>query len=57
MDMSYKKITMTHSSLRSSELFSNYTVFNILGIASKNGNLLTLKPLALWELMETKAIK
>lgn len=55
--MSYKKITMTHSSLRSSELFSNYTVFNILGIASKNGNLLTLKPLALWELMETKAIK
>lgn len=54
MDMSYKKITMTHSSFRSTDFFSLTTQFSFLGIATKVGNMPTIKPLALWTLTETE---
>lgn len=53
MDMSYKKISMTHSSLRSSGFFAMSTQFSFLGIMTKVGNMPTIKPLALWSLVET----
>lgn len=53
MDMSYKKITMPHSELRSSGLFCHTTEFSVLGIMTKNNANLYLKPLALWNIIGT----
>ena len=52
MDMSYKKITMPHSQLRSSGLFCRSTEFSVLGIITKTNGNLYLKSLALWNIID-----
>lgn len=52
MDMSYKKITMPHSDFRSSGFFASSKEFCVLGITNKINNIYSLKPLALWNIMD-----
>lgn len=52
MDMSYRKITMPHSSLRSSRVFMGLTEFSVLGILTQINNCFYLKPLALWNIVD-----
>lgn len=53
MNMSYKKITMPHSQMSSSGLFCRTTEFSVLGIITKTNANIYLKPLALWNIIET----
>lgn len=54
MDMSYKKITMPHSFMRSSGLFTHLTKFSVLGVLNKMNNRFFLKPLSLWNIIDTE---
>lgn len=52
IDMSYKKITMPHSSMRSAGFFGHFIEFNVIGILTETNNCFFLKPLALWNLID-----
>lgn len=54
MDMSYRKITMPHSELRSSGVFMHIKEFNVLGILTQIDNYIFLKPLALWNIIDVE---
>lgn len=54
MDMSYRKITMPHSGLRSFGIFAHIKEFNVLGILTQNDNNIYLKPLALWNIVDVE---
>ena len=55
MNLSNKKITMPHSDLTS--LFMTTNSFHVLGITNKINNIYTLKPLALWKIMDNEECK
>ena len=54
MDMSYKKITMPDSDIRSSAFFASSKEFCVLGITNKINNIYSLKPLALWNILDVE---
>lgn len=56
MDMSYKKVTMTHSTVRSSAFFCHLTKFSALGVLTKINSCFYLKPLALWNIIDTEVV-
>lgn len=56
MDMSYRKITIPHSDVRSSSIFCTKCKFCVLGLADKEDEIYSIKPLALWNIVSTKDI-
>ena len=51
MDLSSRKITKPHSDMRSSGIFASTTKSHVLGITNNVGGILTIKPLALWNII------
>ncbi len=57
MDMSYRKITIPHSDMTSSMIFSTKCKFCVLGLTNKENEIYSIKPLALWNIVSTNDIR